>query len=48
MTEIEITQEFLDKIKSLIEQQDNDELLLHFKGLHHADIAEVFDQLNID
>ena len=48
MTEIDITDEFLDKVKYLIEQQDDEELLVHFKDLHHADIAEVFDQLNIE
>ncbi|GGE40253.1 magnesium transporter [Psychroflexus planctonicus] len=44
----QLTKELIEKIEFLIEEQNNQELLLHFEDLHHADIAEILDELNLD
>ena len=44
----ELTKELIEKIAFLIEEKNNQELLLHFEDLHHADIAEILDELNLD
>ena len=46
--QFQLTKEFIDKIEFLIEEKNNQELLLHFEDLHHADIAEIIDELNLD
>lgn len=44
----EVSKELIEKIEFLIEEQDNQELLLHLEDLHHADIAEILDELNLN
>lgn len=44
----EITQEFVEKIEQLLAEKNNHELSLLFEEIHHADIAEILDDLNFD
>lgn len=46
--QFQLTKEFIEKVEFLIEEKNNQELLLHFEDLHHADIAEIIDELNLD
>ncbi|PZD78498.1 magnesium transporter [Mesonia sp. K7] len=46
--QIEINKEFIERIEELIEEKNNQELKLHFEELHHADIAEILDELSLD
>ncbi len=46
--QFQLTKEFIEKVEFLIEKKSNQELLLHFEDLHHADIAEIIDELNLD
>ncbi|MDG1805762.1 magnesium transporter [Flavicella sp.] len=48
MTHIEITPDFLSDVKELIAKGDNRALSLLFEEMHHADLAEVLDDLNFD
>ena len=48
MTHIEITQEFLTNVKELIAKGDNQALSLLFEEVHHADLAEVIEDLDFD
>lgn len=43
-----ISTEFLDKIRSFIEQDHKDELRALLSELHFADVAEIIDELNLD
>ncbi|MBW6536989.1 MAG: magnesium transporter [Mariniphaga sp.] len=46
--EFEITREYIDRLKNLIEEKNAEELKATMEPLHPADIAEVMDDLNID
>ncbi len=45
---IEITKELLESVSGLIADKQNDNLLDFFTDVHHADIAEVLDELSFD
>ena len=44
----QVDKSFIEKIEFLIEEKNNQELLLHLEDLHHADIAEILDELNLE
>lgn len=44
----QLSKELIEKIAFLIEEQNNQELLLYFEELHHADIAEILEELDLD
>lgn len=44
----EITQELLNNVTQYIENKNNDALNQLFNGMHHADIAEILDELSFD
>jgi len=46
--QFEISKSLIEKIEFLIEEQNNHELLSHLGDMHHADIAEILDQLTLD
>jgi magnesium transporter len=46
--QFDISKAFIEKIEYLIEEQDNQELLSHLGDMHHADVAEILDELNLD
>ena len=46
--QFEISKSLIEKIEFLIEEQNDLELLSHLGDMHHADIAEILDELNLD
>ncbi|MBA6156226.1 magnesium transporter [Tenacibaculum sp. S7007] len=44
----EITKELLEKVQELIKNQKDTELSNYFSDIHHADIAEILDELTFD
>ena len=46
--QFQLTDELIEKVEILIEQQDDKELKTLFKEFHYADIAEILDELNQD
>jgi len=44
----ELTKELIEKIEVLVEDQKDDELQTHLEEFHHADIAEILDELTMD
>nr|WP_255573020.1 magnesium transporter [Hanstruepera marina] len=46
--QFQLTEELIEKVETLIEQQDDKELKNLFKEFHYADIAEILDELNQD
>ncbi len=48
MANFELTREFVDKLKTLIETQDNEAIAKILEELHPADIAEVYEELNLE
>ncbi len=46
--QFQISEELIEKIKYLIEQQNDEELLLHLEEVHHADIAEILTELDVE
>ncbi|MCM8570987.1 magnesium transporter [Gramella jeungdoensis] len=46
--QFQISEELIEKIKTLIEEENNEELLLHLEEVHHADIAEILTELDIE
>jgi magnesium transporter len=44
----ELTKEFIEKIEVLVEEQKDQELQSHLEEFHHADIAEILDELTMD
>jgi magnesium transporter len=46
--EFEITREYIERLKELIEENNADELKATMEPLHPADIAEVMDDLTLD
>mgnify|MGYP000718627589 FL=1 len=45
MQPFKLTEEFLAKVRLLIEAINEDELLTLFEELHYADIAEIINEL---
>ncbi|MDR6299923.1 magnesium transporter [Mesonia maritima] len=46
--QFQISREFIEEIEQLVEEKNNKQLLLHLEDLHHADIAEILDELSLD
>ena len=46
--QFQISEELIDKIQYLIEQGNDKELLLHLEDVHHADIAEILTEINLE
>jgi len=46
--QFQVSPELIEKIEQLVEEQNDKELLLHLEDLHHADIAEILEELNLD
>jgi magnesium transporter len=46
--QFKISKELLEQIEQLIQQKNDQELEVLLNDLHHADIAEIFDELDID
>jgi len=46
--QFQISREFIEQIENLVEEKNNKQLLLHLEDLHHADIAEILDELSLD
>ena len=46
--QFKISKELLEQIEQLIHQQNDQELVVLLNDMHHADIAEIFDELNIE
>ena len=46
--QFQLTDELIEKVEVLIEEQDDKELKVLFKEFHYADIAEILDELNLD
>ena len=45
--QFKISKELLEQIEQLIHQKNDQELIALLNDMHHADIAEIFDELNI-
>ena len=48
MMSFEITTELLETVTSYIEASNDAELVKYFESMHHADIAEILDELTFD
>lgn len=46
--QFEISKSLIEKIEYLIEEKNDQELLSHLGDMHHADIAEILDELTLD
>ena len=46
--QFKISKELLEQIEQLIHQKNDQELAVLLNDMHHADIAEIFDELDID
>ena len=46
--QFQISQELVEHICNLIEEGRDDELLVYLEDVHHADIAEIIDELDLD
>ncbi|MBZ9631143.1 magnesium transporter [Salegentibacter sp. LM13S] len=46
--QFQISSELIEKLQFLIEQEHNEELLLHLEDVHHADIAEILTELSLE
>ncbi len=46
--QFQLSDELIEKIEYLIEQKNDEELLLHLEDIHHADIAEILTELDLD
>ncbi|MCR9181523.1 MAG: magnesium transporter [Flavobacteriaceae bacterium] len=46
--QFQISPELIEKIEQLVEEQNDKELLAHLEDLHHADIAEILDELDLN
>ena len=46
--QFQISNELIDKIKFLVAEENNEELLLHLEDVHHADIAEIITELSLE
>ncbi len=48
MVNFELTNDILEEVVGYIQQKDNTKLTAFFSELHHADIAEILDELSFD
>lgn len=46
--QFQISHEFVEETRRLIEEANNEKLLKHLGELHHADIAEILDDLSLE
>lgn len=46
--QFQISKELIERIEQLVEERNNEELKLHLEELHHADIAEILDEISLD
>lgn len=46
--QFQLSPELIEKIELLVEERNDKELLLHLQDLHHADIAEILEELGLD
>lgn len=46
--QFEVTEEYIENIQHLIEEHRDEELLQQLEEVHHADIAEIIDELDLD
>jgi len=46
--QFQISKELIERIEQLVEERNNAELKLHFEELHHADIADILDEISLD
>jgi len=46
--QFQISKELIERIEQLVEEKNNEELKLHLEELHHADIAEILDEISLD
>lgn len=46
--QFQISPELIEKIELLVQEQNDKELLVHLKDLHHADIAEILEELSLN
>lgn len=46
--QFQISKELIEQIQYLIEEKNNKALLLHLEELHHADIAEILGEIDLD
>lgn len=46
--QFQLSPELIEKIELLVEERNDKELLLHLQDLHHADIAEILEELALD
>lgn len=46
--QFQISDELIEKIKYLVEEKKDEELLLHLEEVHHADIAEILTELDTE
>lgn len=46
--QFQISNEFVEETRRLIQEANNEKLLKHLGELHHADIAEILDDLSLD
>ncbi|APG60626.1 magnesium transporter [Christiangramia salexigens] len=46
--QFQLSDELLDKIKFLIDEGNDEELLLHLEEVHHADIAEILTEVDVE
>ena len=44
--QFQIIKELIERIEQLVEERNNEELKLHLEELHHADIAEILDEIS--
>jgi magnesium transporter len=48
MMQFQISTEFIEQIEALVERKNNQELLVQLEDMHHADIAEILEELSLD
>ncbi|SHI85222.1 magnesium transporter [Mesonia phycicola] len=46
--QFQISREFIEKIEALVESKNNKELLVQLEDMHHADIAEILEELDLN
>jgi len=46
--QFQISNELIEKVKFLVEENNNEELLLHLEDVHHADLAEILTELSLE
>lgn len=46
--QFQISKKLIERIEQLVEEKNNAELKLHLEELHHADIADILDEISLD